>query len=435
MVSSTPSASLLTGILALAHDAGAVIEALRAQPRDVQTKSDGSPVSRADREAHRIIMAGLKALSPGVPVISEEADAPEGAARAAWTEFWLVDPLDGTKEFLAGTPDYTVNIALIRDGQPVLGVVYAPGHDVTYYAVAGEGSWRMRGHGGAVRIFAEPPAPGAALRVAESRSHGSPGLEDVLAGFRVKERITIGSSLKFCLVADGTADCYIRLGPTMEWDVAAGDCVFRWATRTGTPHPSPLTYNKPALRNDGFVVGFLPPRPAVVWFTGLSGAGKSTIAAQLQQQLQAAGAEVELLDGDAIRDVFPATGFTRPERDAHIRRVGYLASRLEAHGVIVLASLVSPYRDSRAFVRGLCREFVEVHVATSFDVCEQRDTKGLYAKARAGQLPHFTGLDDPYETPEQAEIVIDTTVVPAAVAAARIIDYLKRPRAVAPAGQ
>lgn len=435
MVSAATPASLLPAVLALAHEAGAVIEGLRTQPREVEAKSDGSPVSRADREGNRIIVAGLTALTPGVPVISEEADAPDRAARAGWTEFWLVDPLDGTKEFLAGTPDYTVNIALIRDGQPVVAVVFAPGHDVTYYAVAGEGSWRVRGTAGAVRIYAEPPAPGAALRVAESRSHGSPGLEDLLAGVRVKERISIGSSLKFCLVADGTADCYIRLGPTMEWDVAAGDCVFRWATRSGTPHPSPLTYNKPTLKNDGFVVGFLPPRPAVVWFTGLSGAGKSTIAAELLHQLHATGAEVELLDGDAIRDVFPGTGFTRPERDAHIRRVGYLASRLEAHGVIVLASLVSPYRDSRAFVRGLCRDFVEVHVATSFAVCEQRDTKGLYAKARAGQLQHFTGLDDPYEAPEHAELVIDTTAVPAAAAAAQIIEFLKRPRALAPAGQ
>lgn len=431
----TTPRELLSDVLALATEAGAMVEALRARPRDVEVKADGTPVSRADLEAHRIIVAGLKALQPGVPVISEEADAPAYEARAAWTEFWLVDPLDGTKEFLAGTPDYTVNIALIQHGLPVLGVVHAPGHDVSYYAVAGEGSWRVRGTGTAVRIQTAPPAPGAALRIAESRSHGSPGIEELLAGFRVKERITIGSSLKFCLVADGTADCYVRLGPTMEWDVAAGDCVFRWATRDGTPHASPLTYNKPTLRNDGFVIGFLPPRPAVVWFTGLSGAGKSTIASHLLQQLLATGAEVELLDGDAIREVFPGTGFTRPERDAHIRRVGYLASRLEAHGVLVLASLVSPYRDSRTFVRGLCREFVEVHVATSFDVCEQRDTKGLYAKARAGQLQHFTGLDDPYEAPEQAEIVIDTAVVSAADAAARIVEYLERPRAVAPAGQ
>ena len=220
----------------------------------------------------------------------------------------------------------------------------------------------------------------------------------------------------------------------MEWDVAAGDCVFRWASRPGTPHASPFIYNKPTLRNDGFMVGFLPPRPAVVWFTGLSGAGKSTIAEHLRQRLQASGAEVELLDGDALRLMFPGTGFTRPERDAHIRRVGHLASRLEAHGVVVLASLVSPYRDSRAFVRSLCREFVEVHVATPFDVCEQRDTKGLYAQARAGRLPQFSGLDDPYEAPEHPEIVIDTTTVPAVDAAARVVEYLTRPRTVAHPG-
>jgi adenylylsulfate kinase len=133
---------------------------------------------------------------------------------------------------------------------------------------------------------------------------------------------------------------------------------------------------------------------------------------------------VELLDGDAIRELFPATGFTRPERDAHIRRVGYLASRLEAHGVTVVASLVSPYRESREFVRSLCRRFVEVHVATAFAECERRDPKGLYRRARAGEIANFTGLDDPYESPEAPEIVIDTTVMTPDEAAARILAYL-----------
>ena len=128
----------------------------------------------------------------------------------------------------------------------------------------------------------------------------------------------------------------------------------------------------------------------------------------------------------------PGTGFARPDRDAHIRRVGYLASRLEAHGVIVLAALVSPYRESRAFVRGLCRRFVEVHVATPLEECERRDAKGLYARARAGALAQFTGIDDPYEPPERAEIVIDTTAVTAADAAAQIVAFLSRPRALAP---
>ncbi|MEP7115937.1 MAG: 3'(2'),5'-bisphosphate nucleotidase CysQ [Acidobacteriota bacterium] len=431
MTISSPT-GLLASVLVLADEAGRTIAALQPQTSEFTAKADGSPVTRADRESHRIIVAGLEALAPGVPIISEEADAPAPESRVGWDEFWLVDPLDGTKEFLAGSPDYTVNIALIQHGQPVLGVVGAPGHDVTYYAVAGQGSWRRRGTGAAVRVFAEPPAPGAALRVAESRSHGSPALDELLRGYRVRERMTLGSSLKFCLVADGTADCYIRLGHTMEWDVAAGDCVFRWAVRDGAPHESPFSYNKPSLRNDGFVVGFLPPRPAVVWFTGLSGAGKSTIATHLRQHLQSLGAEVEVLDGDAIRQAVPGTGFTRPERDAHIRRVGFLASRLEAHGVVVVAALISPYRDSRAFVRSLCHEFVEVHVATSLAECERRDPKGLYARARAGQVPQFSGIDDPYEPPEQAEIVIDAAVVAAAEAAARIVAYLTRPRLASP---
>jgi 3'(2'), 5'-bisphosphate nucleotidase len=429
-----PLATLLPEVVALAEDAGAGIEAARRAPADVRAKADGSPVSKPDLDAHALIVPRLRALTPGVPVVSEEGAIPAQAERAGWREFWLVDPLDGTKEYLAGLPDYTVNIALVRDGQPVLGVVHAPGHAVTYWAAAGVGSWRRRGHGAAARIVAQPPAPGAALRVAESRSHGSPALDDLLRAYRVRERIAIGSSLKFCLVADGTADCYIRLGPTMEWDVAAGDCVFRWATAGDTPHASPLTYNKPGLRNAGFVLGFLPPRPAVVWFTGLSGAGKSTIATALTARLQATGAAVELLDGDVIRGVFPGTGFTRADRDAHIRRVGYMASRLEAHGVTVIASLVSPYQDSRAFARGLCREFVEVYVATPLAVCEARDTKGLYAKARAGAIAHFTGLDDPYEPPEQAEIVVDTAGETADAAAGRIVAYLQRPRLPGPEG-
>ncbi len=429
-----PLTELLPHVVALAVEAGAAIEAARHGPAEVRTKTDGSPVSKPDRDAHALIVPRLQALAPGVPVVSEEGDIPGPDERRGWREFWLVDPLDGTREYLAGLPDYTVNIALVRDRQPVLGVVHAPGHHVTYWAAAGEGSWRRRGDGPTARIVAQPPPPGAALRVAESRSHGSPALDELLRGYRVRERIAMGSSLKFCLVADGTADCYIRLGPTMEWDVAAGDCVFRWATLNARPHASPLTYNKADLRNAGFVIGFLPPRPAVVWLTGLSGSGKSTIADALRARLEATGAAVELLDGDVIRQMFPGTGFTHHDRDAHNRRVGHMASRLEAHGVVVIVSLVSPYRASRAFARALCHEFVEVHVATSLAVCEARDTKGLYAKARAGTLLNFTGIDDPYEPPEHAEIVVDAALEPADSAAGRILAYLQRPRALGPEG-
>lgn len=159
---------------------------------------------------------------------------------------------------------------------------------------------------------------------------------------------------------------------------------------------------------DRIKIGRRKARPAVLWFTGLSGSGKSTIAENVLEQLRGRGYEVEHLDGDTIRDVFPQTGFARADRDAHIRRVGYVASRLEHHGVFVVASLISPYEESRQFVRGLCDNFIEIYVATPLDECERRDIKGLYAKARRGDIKSFTGIDDPYEPPVSPELTIDT---------------------------
>jgi adenylylsulfate kinase len=153
------------------------------------------------------------------------------------------------------------------------------------------------------------------------------------------------------------------------------------------------------------------PAAGVLWFTGLSGSGKSTIATRVHQELVRRGREVEYIDGDVLREVFPNTGFTRSEREEHLRRTGYLASRLEAHGITVVASLVSPYRESRDFIRKLCRAFVEIYVATPLEECERRDVKGLYARARRGEIKNFTGIDDPYEPPEQPELTLDTRVL------------------------
>ena len=167
-------------------------------------------------------------------------------------------------------------------------------------------------------------------------------------------------------------------------------------------------------------------RTVVLWFTGLSGSGKSTVSKWVAASLRARGLRVEELDGDSIRDIFPNTGFSREERDTHIRRVGYLASRLEQNGVFVVASFVSPYRDSRAFVRNLCRNFVEVHVATPLDECERRDVKGLYAKARRGEIRNFTGIDDPYEPPVAPDLAIDTSRVSVEEAGRRVLDVLRK---------
>lgn len=146
----------------------------------------------------------------------------------------------------------------------------------------------------------------------------------------------------------------------------------------------------------------------VLWFTGLSGSGKTTLAKALKELLTGKGLSVELLDGDEVRSLFPNTGFTREERNSHIMRVGHIASLLEKNGIIVLTSLISPYRESRDRVRNMCRNFIEVHVATSLEECKKRDVKGLYEKAGRGHIKNFTGLDDPYEIPLKPEISVNT---------------------------
>jgi 3'(2'), 5'-bisphosphate nucleotidase len=221
---------------------------------NVREKEDRSPVTLADEAAHEILVRGLREIDSDTPVISEEAEAASADDRRSWRRFWLVDPLDGTKEFLKRSAEFTVNVALIEDGEPVLGVVLAPALDLLYWAVKGDGAWREEKGKPAERIYSTPAAPGTPLTVVESLSHPSPELEEYLKTISVARRVKAGSSLKFCWVAEGRADIYPRLGPTMEWDVAAGDCVYRQSGRNGE-RSSPLTYNKPDLRNPSFVIG------------------------------------------------------------------------------------------------------------------------------------------------------------------------------------
>lgn len=249
--------ALLAAVCGIAREAGEIVMRHYALPEArtaVSRKSDASPVTRADREASAHIVRRLAALVPGVPIVSEEEEIPGWEVRRAWRRFWLVDPLDGTKEFISANGEFTVNIALVDDGEPVLGAVLAPALDLLYFARRDGGAWRQEGGAPPERVYSRARGPGEGRIVVESRSHPSPELEAYLASITVERRIPIGSSLKFCWLADGRADLYPRLGPTMEWDVAAGDCVYRAAGRAGA-NPSPLRYNKPDLRNDAFVLG------------------------------------------------------------------------------------------------------------------------------------------------------------------------------------
>jgi len=147
----------------------------------------------------------------------------------------------------------------------------------------------------------------------------------------------------------------------------------------------------------------------VLWLTGLSASGKSTLAQEVGKALEGRGHAVEYLDGDQIRGVFPQTGFDRAARNEHIRRVGFLASRLEKHGVIVVASFISPYKEARDDVRSMCRHFFEIYLSTPLETCKTRDPKGLYRKALEGKITDFTGIGSPYEAPQHAELVLDTS--------------------------
>lgn len=177
-----------------------------------------------------------------------------------------------------------------------------------------------------------------------------------------------------------------------------------------------------------FTPGSRDGKSFVLWFTGLSGAGKSALADEVHDYLIQNRCKAARLDGDTVRAVFPDIGFTRNERNTHIQRVGYLASILEKNGVTVISSFVSPYAESRDFVRGLCRNFIEVFVDTPLAECERRDVKGLYKKARSGEIRNFTGIDDPYEPPVRPELTIRTENRTIAESAADVISYIKHYR-------
>ena len=250
---------LLEDVIRLAEAAGARINEIYRTAFAIERKSDASPVTAADREAEAIIAEGLAALSPGVPIVAEEAAA-DGRCPALADRFWLVDPLDGTKEFINRIGDFTVNIALIEEGMPVLGVVHVPVSGESF-AAAGPGTATRRKKGGdATPIGARAPA-GDGLVILTSRFHADHAkldafLEEWLAmqGRKVKERKVAGSALKFCLIAAGEADLYPRLGPTMEWDTAAGNAlVLAAGGSVDTLDGIPLRYGKPDFLNPGFV--------------------------------------------------------------------------------------------------------------------------------------------------------------------------------------
>jgi len=245
-------AALLDLAADLANRAGAVILDIRKQGFAVQQKTDLSPVTEADRAAEALILAGLRDATPDIPVVAEEEIA-GGRIVTATPQFWLVDPLDGTREFTSGRDEFAVNIGLVRDGRMVLGAVGVPALDELFGGIVGKGAWKRTASGQVPIAARTPPAEG--LTVVASRQHGDVArLNAYLQGRRVARMLNFGSSLKFCRLAEGAADLYPRFGRTMEWDTGAPQAVLEAAggavlTLDGTP----LRYGKPGWENPHFV--------------------------------------------------------------------------------------------------------------------------------------------------------------------------------------
>jgi 3'(2'), 5'-bisphosphate nucleotidase len=247
--------ALIEPVVALAEDAGRAILEVYSTDFDVQSKADESPLTQADLASHARIVAGLAQLTPDLPIISEESGLPDFGERRHWDRYWLIDPLDGTKEFVKRNGEFTVNIALIEQGRPVFGVVRVPLHNKTYVGCEGAGAELREGDkpSGPIRVSSVSSDP---VRVVGSRSHRGESLDGYLAALGEYDMVPMGSSLKFCVVAEGGADLYPRLGPTSEWDTAAAQAVVEQAGgRVVTLDGQALAYNtKPDILNPHFFV-------------------------------------------------------------------------------------------------------------------------------------------------------------------------------------
>jgi 3'(2'), 5'-bisphosphate nucleotidase len=267
---------LLEPVAAIAAEAGRAILEIYDQAFEVTHKADHSPLTEADLASHRVIRDALARLTPDIPLLSEESADIAFDIRSRWPEYWLVDPLDGTKEFVNRNGEFTANIALIRGHDPVLGVVHVPVSGVTYTGVvggvAGGGATRRSADGPAAVIQVQVPCADP-VRVVGSRSHANPALVRYLEPLGDYELVSMGSSLKFCLLAEGAADFYPRLGPTSEWDTAAAHAVVLAAGgRIITLDGRPLQYNlKASFLNAEFLVIADPGRDWLALFRGYDG--------------------------------------------------------------------------------------------------------------------------------------------------------------------
>jgi 3'(2'), 5'-bisphosphate nucleotidase len=247
---------VINDIIEIAKKAGEkILTIYNSSDFEIEIKDDNSPLTKADKASHNIIASELETLYPDIPVLSEEGKEIPFEQRKKWNSFWLIDPLDGTKEFIKRNGEFTVNIALIKNGKPELGVIYVPVTDDLYYGDTINGSYKIDSKGEKKKLQVSDKKATEELNVVQSRSHSGEEENDFYSNYTIVDRISKGSSLKICLIAEGEAELYFRGGPTWEWDTGAGHAILLGAGgHFVNKNKSELVYNKEIIKNFGFIV-------------------------------------------------------------------------------------------------------------------------------------------------------------------------------------
>ncbi|SNR74904.1 3'(2'),5'-bisphosphate nucleotidase [Lutibacter flavus] len=400
---------LLSTAIKAAIEAGAEIMKIYNKNFDVELKSDFSPLTVAYKNANTIIENFLKKTN--LPIISEESKQVEYAERKNWETCWIVDPLDGTKEFIKRNGEFTVNIALIKKNKPILGVIYVPDNKTLYYGnITTNKAYKivLKEHNSSDIIIPNSndeiiPIKTMIdhLKVIGSRTHKSVETDELITNLRKKgkkiEVVSKGSSMKFCLVVEGKANIYPRFAPTMEWDTAAGHAICNAVGLKVMQVPNngeELKYNKENLLNPYFIVNQKlmdhnnkqeysinrqnrkkanKHHSFLIWFTGLSGSGKSTIANLLEKRLFEQQINTYTLDGDNLRrGLNKDLIFSKEDRNENLRRTAEVAKLFVDAGIVVIAAFISPYIKTREEIKYIIgsEDYIEVFVNTPLEICE-----------------------------------------------------------------
>jgi 3'(2'),5'-bisphosphate nucleotidase len=440
-------------ILALREAGEKVLEYYKEDNYSQERKKDNSLVTQADIEANEIIKKRLSQTQ--IPILSEES--PEDLSRLEAKRVWIVDPLDGTNDFIQKTGEFSILIALVEDKKPLLAGIFVPSKDELYIAEKGKGAYLSINDKEFQRIQVSQRKNLNEFRMLVSRNYFSKEEQEFCESLGMSDFLPCGSiGVKIAELAKGNAEFYFNASKKLgQWDTCAPQLILEEARgEMYNLEGEELVYNnkeRKMLRGCVGTNGYekenilkaikasslfmeknsmqkkkYPKKGFVLWFTGLSGAGKSTVADKVFEKIGKEGLSLERLDGDEVREhLTKGLGFSKEDREENIRRVTFVAKVLSRNGVGVISTFISPYKEMREKVRNEVTNFIEVYVNAPLAVCEERDIKGLYKKARAGEIKHFTGIDDPYEVPENPELELDTDKESIEESAQKVIEYLK----------